>query len=151
MQLSDYQTSADSEKTNSELLDGTYPLPQTLNREELPPRNRKRRSGPSACDIPVKRNKRNTAASILNSGDKTAWRNPNSIPMQDAESSVEKPSGQSILIVRTLFLPGGQGQGAVQPPSLVSIITYPSPALGSKLTELHKARMCPSDCEMLEG
>ena len=150
-QLSNYQTSVDSENTNSELLDCIYPLPWTLNRDELPSRNRKRRSGPSACDIPVKRNKRNTGPSILNSGGKTARRNPNSISMQDAESPVAKPLGQSILIVRPLFLPGGQGQDAVQPPSLLSIVAYPSPALVGKLTELHKARMCPSDCEMLEG
>ena len=150
-QLSDYQTSVNSENTNSELLDCIFPLPWALNSDELPSRNRKRGSGPSACDIPVKRNKRNTATSTLNSGDKTAWTNPKSIPRQDAESSVAKPSGQSILIVRPLFLPGRQGQGAVQPPSLVSIITYPSPALVSKLTELHKACTCPSDCEMLEG
>ena len=150
-QLSSYQTSVNSEDTNSELLDCNFPLPWTLNSDELPSRNRKRRSGPSTCDIPVKRNKRNTATSTRNSGDKTARTNPKSIPRQDAESSAAKPSGQSILIVRPLFLPGGQGQGAVQPPSLVSIITYPSLALVSKLTELHKARTCPSDCEMLEG
>ena len=150
-QLSDYQISINSEDTNSELLDCNFPLPWALNSDELPSRNRKRRSGPSACDIPVKRNKRSTAISTLNSGDKTARTNPRSIPRQDAESSVEKPSGQSILIVRPLILPGGQGQGAVQPPSLVSIITYPSPALVSKLTELHKACTYPSDCEMLEG
>ena len=150
-QLSSYQTSVNSEDTNSELLDCNFHLPWTLNSDELPSRNRKRRSGPSACDIPVKRNKRNTATSTLNSGDKTARTNPKSIPRQDAESSVVKPSGQSILIVRPLFLPGGQGQGAVQTPSLVSIITYPPPTLVSKLTELHRARTCPSDCEMLEG
>ena len=150
-QLSSYQTSVNSEDTNSELLDCNFPLPWTLNSNELPSRNRKRRSGPSACDIPVKRNKRNTATSTLNSGDKTAWTNPKSIPRQDAESSVAKPSGQSILIVRPLFLPGRQGQGIVQPPSLISIVTYPSPALVSKLAELHKARTCPSDCEMLES
>ena len=150
-QLSSYQTSVNREDTKSELLDCNIPLPWTLNSDELPSRNRKRRSGPSACDIPVKRNKRNTATSTLNSGDKTAWTNPKSIPRQDAESSVAKPLGQSILIVRSLFLPGGRGQGTVQPPSLISIVTYPSPALVSKLAELHKARMCPSDCEMLEG
>ena len=150
-QLSSYQTSVNSKDTNSELLDCNFPLPWALNSDELSSRNRKHRSGPSACGIPVKRNKRNTATSTLNNSDKTAWTNPKSIPRQDAESSVVKPSGQSILIVRPLFLPGGQGQGAVQPPSLVSIITYPSPALVSKLTELHKARTCPSDCEMLEG
>ena len=150
-QLSDYQTSVNSEDTNSELLDCIFPPPWALNSDELPSRNRKRRSGPSACDIPVKRNKRNTATSTLNSGDKTARTNPKSIPRQDAESSVAKPSGQSILIVRPLFLPGGRGQGTVQPPSLISIVTYPSPALVSKLAELHKARTCPSDCEMLES
>ena len=150
-QLSSYQTSVNSEDTKSELLDCNIPLSWTLNSDELPSRNRKRRSGPSACDIPVKRNKRNTATSTLNSGDKTAWTNPKSIPRQDAESSVAKPLGQSILIVRSLFLPGGRGQGTVQPPSLISIVTYPSPALVSKLAELHKARTCPLDCEMLEG
>ena len=150
-QLSDYQTSVNSEDTNSELLDCIFPLPWALNSHDLPSRNRKRRSGPSACDIPVKRIKMNAATSTLNSGDKTARTNPKSIPRQDAESSVAKPSGQSILIVRPLFLPGGQGQGIVQPPSLISIITYPSPALVSKLAELHKARTCPSDCEMLES
>ena len=150
-QLSDYQTSVNSEDTNSELLDCNFPPPWALNSDELPSRNRKCRSGPSACDIPVKRNKRNTATSTLNSGDKTAWTNPKSIPRQDAESSVAKPSGQSIPIVRPLFLPGGRGQGTVQPPSVISIVTYPSPALVSKLAELHKARTCPSDCEMLES
>ena len=138
-QLSDYQTSVNSEGTNSELQDCIFPPPWALNSDELPSRNRKRRSGPSACDIPVKRNKRNTATSTLNSGDKTARTNPKSIPRQDAESSVAKPSGQSILVVRPLFLPGGRGQGTVQPPSLISIVTYPSPALVSKLAELHKA------------
>ena len=150
-QLSSYQTSVNSEDTNSELLDCIFPLPWALNSDELPSRNRKRRSGPSVCDIPVKRNKRNTATSTLNSGDKTARTNPKSIPRQDAETSVAKPSGQSILIVRPLFLPGGQGRGTVQPPSFISIVTYPSPALVSKLAELHKARTCPSDCEMLES
>ena len=150
-QLSNYQTSVKSENTNSELLDCNFPLPWALNSNELPSRNRKRRSGPSACDIPVKRNKRNTASLTLNSGDKTARTNPKSIPRQDAESSVAKPSGQSILIVRPLFLPGGQGQGTVQPPSLISIVTYPSPALVSKLAEFHKARTCLLDCEMLES
>ena len=143
-QLSSYQTSVNSEDTNSELLDCNFHLPWTLNSDELPSRNRKCRSGPSACDIPVKR-------ILQQKGDKTARTNPKSIPRQDAESSVAKPSGQSILIVRPLFLPGGQGQGAVQTPSLVSIITYPPPTLVSKLTELHRARTCPSDCEMLEG
>ena len=150
-QLSNYQTSVNSEDTNSELLDCNLPLPWAVNSDEFPSRKRKRRSGPSACDIPVKRNKRNTATSALNSGDKTARTNPKSIPRQDAESSVVKPSGQFILIVRPLFLPGGQGQGIVQPLSLTSIVTYPSPALVSKLAELHKARACPSDCEMLES
>ena len=150
-QLSNYQTSVNSEDTNSELLDCNFPLPWALNSDGLPSRNRKRRSGPSVCDIPVKRNKRNTVTSILNSGDKTARTSPKSIQRQDAESSVAKPSGQSVLIVRPLFLPGGQGQGIVQPPSLISIVTYPSPALVSKLAELHKARTCPLDCEMLES
>ena len=64
-QLSDYQTSVNSENTNSELLGCIYPLPWTSNRGELPSRNKKHRSGPSACDIPVKRNKRNIVPSIL--------------------------------------------------------------------------------------
>ena len=150
-QLSNYQTSVNSEDINSKLLDCISPLPWALNSDELPSRNRKRRSGPSACDIPVKRNKKNTETSTLNSGDKPARTNPKSVPRKDAESSVVKPLGQPILIVRPLFLPGGQGQGTVQPPSLISIVTDPSPALVRKLTELHKARTCPSDCEMLEG